>query len=100
MRSIDRNVLFAWIARPLALAAYPFYLVKYRMNDNFRRKAGVSEMAEDPQWGKRGGKSDGPPDLDEIVRKFNQKHKPFGLLFHLKLCNCFYLFSKQRRLKL
>ena len=73
MRSIDRNVLFAWIARPLALAAYPFYLVKYRMNDNFRRKAGVSEMAEDPQWGKRGGKSDGPPDLDEIVRKFNQK---------------------------
>ena len=25
----------------------------------------------DPQWGKRGG--DGPPDLDEIFRKFNQK---------------------------
>jgi membrane protease subunit HflK len=27
----------------------------------------------DPQWGKRGGKNDGPPDLDEILRKFNQK---------------------------
>lgn len=25
----------------------------------------------DPQWGKRG--NDGPPDLDEILRKFNQK---------------------------
>jgi membrane protease subunit HflK len=25
----------------------------------------------DPQWGKKGG--DGPPDLDEILRKFNQK---------------------------
>jgi modulator of FtsH protease HflK len=25
----------------------------------------------DPQWGKKG--SDGPPDLDEILRKFNQK---------------------------
>jgi ribosomal protein L12E/L44/L45/RPP1/RPP2 len=24
----------------------------------------------DPQWGKRG--NDGPPDLDEILRKFNQ----------------------------
>ncbi|MEP7156651.1 MAG: FtsH protease activity modulator HflK [Betaproteobacteria bacterium] len=33
-------------------------------------------MAEDPQWGKRGGNNnnnDGPPDLDEILRKFNQK---------------------------
>ena len=27
----------------------------------------------DPQWGKRGGKNDGPPDLDEILRKFNNK---------------------------
>ena len=25
----------------------------------------------DPQWGKKG--NDGPPDLDEIFRKFNQK---------------------------
>ncbi|MBL0123982.1 MAG: FtsH protease activity modulator HflK [Betaproteobacteria bacterium] len=29
-------------------------------------------MAEDPQWGKRGNKNDGPPDLEEIVRKFKQ----------------------------
>ncbi|MEO8103901.1 MAG: FtsH protease activity modulator HflK [Betaproteobacteria bacterium] len=38
-------------------------------------------MAEDPQWGKRGGKNDGPPDLDEILRKFNQK---LGNLFGQK----------------
>ena len=27
----------------------------------------------DPQWGKRGGGNEGPPDLDEMWRKFNQK---------------------------
>src|SRR5256885_15914933 len=27
----------------------------------------------DPQWGKRGGGSEGPPDLDEMWRRFNQK---------------------------
>ena len=27
----------------------------------------------DPQWGKRGGGKEGPPDLDEMWRNFNQK---------------------------
>jgi modulator of FtsH protease HflK len=27
----------------------------------------------DPQWGKRGGGNEGPPDLDEMWRSFNQK---------------------------
>lgn len=72
MRSFDRNVLIAWIARPLAIAAYPYYMAKYRANQRTGVSAGVSEMAEDPQWGKRGNKSDGPPDLEEIVRKFKQ----------------------------
>src|ERR1700704_4873984 len=27
----------------------------------------------DPQWGKRGGGNEGPPDLDEMWRTFNQK---------------------------
>ncbi|MCA3039555.1 MAG: protease modulator HflK N-terminal domain-containing protein, partial [Rhodocyclaceae bacterium] len=33
----------------------------------------------DPQWGKRGsgggggGSNDGPPDLDQIIKKLNQK---------------------------
>jgi modulator of FtsH protease HflK len=27
----------------------------------------------DPQWGKRGGGNEGPPDLDELWRNFNQK---------------------------
>ena len=36
----------------------------------------------DPQWGKRN--NDGPPDLDEILRKLNEKlaglfrHRPSG----------------------
>lgn len=40
---------------------------------------GVGEMSlNDPQWGKRGGGSggnnnEGPPDLDQIIKKFNQK---------------------------
>jgi len=82
MRSIDRNVMLAWIARPLAIAAYPFYLAKYRMSRKVGASAGVSEMAEDPQWGKRGGNSnDGPPDLEETLRKINQK---LGNLFGRK----------------
>jgi len=76
MRSFDRNMLLAWIAPPMAVTAYLFHLAKFRL----RRNAGVSEMAEDPQWGKRGG-NDGPPDLDEILRKFNQK---LGNLFGKK----------------
>jgi membrane protease subunit HflK len=76
MRSFDRSVLLAWIAHPLAIAAYPFYLAKYRLrhqaNQNTGVSSGVSEMAEDPQWGKRGNKNDGPPDLEEIARKFKQ----------------------------
>ncbi|HEX4858860.1 MAG TPA: FtsH protease activity modulator HflK [Usitatibacteraceae bacterium] len=35
-----------------------------------RRDDGLS-LSNDPNWGKRG--QDGPPDLDEILRKFNQK---------------------------
>ena len=27
----------------------------------------------DPQWGKRGSGNEGPPDLDEMWRSFNQK---------------------------
>ena len=73
MRSFDRNSLLAWIARPMAIVAYPFYRAKYKLSHRGSRKDGISEMAEDPQWGKRGGGKEGPPDLDEILRKFNQK---------------------------
>ena len=75
MRSFDRAIL-ACVAGPLAVAAYPFYLAKYHVSRRLLRGKhgdGVSEMAEDPQWGKRGGGNEGPPDLDEILRKFNQK---------------------------
>ena len=73
MRSFDRNSLLAWIALPMAIVAYPFYRAKYKLSHLGSRKDGISEMAEDPQWGKRGGGKEGPPDLDEILRKFNQK---------------------------
>ena len=38
-----------------------------------RRLLGVFLSINDPQWGKGGGKNQGPPDLDELMRNFNQK---------------------------
>ena len=42
--------------------------------------AGVLMSLNDPQWGRRGG-NQGPPDLDELLRNFNQK---LGALFGRK----------------
>ena len=42
--------------------------------------AGVLMSLNDPQWGRRGG-NQGPPDLDELMRNFNQK---LGSLFGRK----------------
>ncbi len=90
MRSFDRNVLLSWTARLLATMAYPFYLAKYRLSRIGNRagvsgnRDGVSQMAEDPQWGKRGGNNDGPPGLDEILKKINQT---LGNLFGQKGSN-------------
>ena len=70
MRSMNRSSGL-WLA---AVAAYPFYYLRYRWTRRMSIQAtngGVSEMS-DPQWGKRGG-NEGPPDLDEILKKFNQK---------------------------
>jgi membrane protease subunit HflK len=68
MQSFNRSAVLALAAWPLAMAAYPWFWLQHR----FRARDGVSAMAEDPQWGKRGG-NDGPPDLEEILRKVNQK---------------------------
>jgi membrane protease subunit HflK len=47
----------------------------------WRRVLGIVLMSlNDPQWG-RGGKNSGPPDLDELMRNFNQK---VGSLFGRK----------------
>ena len=47
----------------------------------WRRLLGIVLMSlNDPQWG-RGGKNSGPPDLDELMRNFNQK---VGSLFGRK----------------
>ena len=38
-----------------------------------RRLLGIALLSlNDPQWGKGGGKNEGPPDLDELMRNFNQ----------------------------
>src|SRR6266571_3502345 len=38
-----------------------------------RPQARIVMSLNDPQWGKRGGGNEGPPDLDEMWRNFNQK---------------------------
>ena len=85
MRSLGRTVLIAPLAGALALLAYPVYRLHYwfgsrrdsRLSRGIVMPAGGDDSTEmsmnDPQWGKRGGKNDGPPDLDEILRKINQK---------------------------
>ena len=67
MRSLGRTFLIAPLVGAAALVAYPIYRLRYA----FRNALHMS--MNDPQWGKRGGNKDGPPDLDEIVRKFKQK---------------------------
>ena len=47
----------------------------------WQRFAGVLLSLNDPQWGRGGGKNQGPPDLDELMRNFNQK---IGSLFGRK----------------
>ena len=77
MRFLDRTVLIAPLAGAAALLAYPVYRVGYLLGIKRAAPADMGTGADmsmnDPQWGKRGGKNDGPPDLDEILRKFNQK---------------------------
>ena len=61
----------------LAALVYPLAWVKFKFMNKFRGgvTANETEMSmNDPQWGKRPNKNEnGPPDFDEIVRKFNQK---------------------------
>ena len=81
MRLFDRSVVLSWVAWPAAVATYVFSHLRYRAIRAAMPAAHATDaaMAEDPQWGKRGGGgNDGPPDLDEILRKFNQK---LGSLF-------------------
>ena len=85
MRSLGRTVLIAPLAGAAALMSYPVFRLRYwwatkrekRAHSDAVRATGVDDSStmsmNDPQWGKRGGKNDGPPDLDEIVRKFKQK---------------------------
>lgn len=40
---------------------------------SFAAETGILMSLNDPQWGKRGGGNEGPPDLDEMWRNFNRK---------------------------
>ncbi len=89
MRLSTRSLLIQIVAVAGALIAYPFLRLRQMVAARFRRQSaasgvagdGVSEMSlNDPQWGKRGGGSnggggnnDGPPDLDQIIKKFSDK---------------------------
>ena len=39
----------------------------------WQRLRGVLMSLNDPQWGRGGGKNQGPPDIDELMRNFSQK---------------------------
>jgi len=86
MRSIPRSLLIEAVAVALALLSFPYYRARHALALRRARlfggaADGLSEMSlNDPQWGKRsggggsgGGGNDGPPDLDQIIKKFNQK---------------------------
>ena len=85
MRFLGRTALIGPLAGAAALLAYPVYRLRYWFSTKQDNRPhlrevppagieGLSAMSmNDPQWGKRGGKNDGPPDLDEILRKFKQK---------------------------
>jgi len=76
----------------IAFMSYPFYRLRHALLVWRLRRSGmaasaanpngatITEMSlNDPQWGKRGGNggggggNDGPPDLDQIIKKLNQK---------------------------
>ena len=44
-----------------------------RLKDRLLRLAGALMSLNDPQWGRRPGGNQGPPDLDELWRNFNKK---------------------------
>jgi modulator of FtsH protease HflK len=58
----------------LAAVVYPAAWLNYQLMNKFRHSDNAEMSMNDPQWGKRPNKNEnGPPDFDEIVRKFNQK---------------------------
>ncbi|MFN5028546.1 MAG: FtsH protease activity modulator HflK [Burkholderiales bacterium] len=87
MRSNMRSMVIEVLSVAIALISYPFYRLRHALVVWRLRRSGVSlhgaqvsEMSlNDPQWGKRGsgggggGGNDGPPDLDQIIKKLNQK---------------------------
>ena len=64
----------SYVSILLAALVYPAAWLNYRLMNKFRQHTSTEMSMNDPQWGKRPNKNEsGPPDFDEIVRKFNQK---------------------------
>jgi modulator of FtsH protease HflK len=58
----------------IAALVYPVAWLNYQLRNKFQLGNATEMSMNDPQWGKRPNKNEnGPPDFDEIVRKFNQK---------------------------
>jgi modulator of FtsH protease HflK len=58
----------------IAALVYPVAWLNYQLRNKCQRANATEMSMNDPQWGKRPNKNEnGPPDFDEIVRKFNQK---------------------------
>jgi membrane protease subunit HflK len=82
--SLNARPLGKLLLTPFAAVTVAFYWLRYKLSRRSPAGHPASVMSmNDPQWGKRpnNGKNEGPPDLDEIVRKFNQK---IGALFGKK----------------
>jgi modulator of FtsH protease HflK len=77
--SLNARSLGSYLVLPLAATAFAIQWCRYKLS---RRVVATEMSMNDPQWGKRpNNNNDGPPDLDEIVRKLNQK---IGALFGKK----------------
>jgi modulator of FtsH protease HflK len=86
MRSNVRSTMIDAVSIGFAICAYPFARFGYAIKSAIARMRGQHVSANegplemslnDPQWGKRpsggGNNNDGPPDLDQIIKKINQK---------------------------
>ncbi len=81
MFSFLRRFDFSWLSRLVSVAVSPFLLIarKFRSQPTPVLPAEMEMSMNDPQWGKRpggnkgGGNNEPPPDLDEMLKKLNQK---------------------------
>lgn len=83
MQSPDQRAGHVWLW-PVAISVYVTSWVRYQAYklltrsrntaaESFGGEHSVEMSLNDPEWGKRGNKNEGPPDLNEIFNKLGQK---------------------------